>query len=108
MFVKSACGQMNRGNGFSRSRLIIWSRDTGLAVSSRVSLLILRTQSESVNVLLIVISYSQNSSYLPRRCPFIYTANLYRVSPECIGSRNRVSMTFIAESSPAQGQESSS
>ena len=50
-----------------RSRLRIWSRETGSAVPSRVSLLILYTQGESG-------AYSRDSSRFPRRRPFIYTA----------------------------------
>ena len=47
-----------------RSRLRIWSRETGLAVPSRVSLLILHTQAESG-------AYLRDSSRFPRRRPFI-------------------------------------
>ena len=46
----------------------------GSAVPSRVVLLILHTQDESG-------AYSPVSSRFPRRRPFIYTANRYRVSP---------------------------
>ena len=48
-----------------RLRLRIWSRETGSAVPSRVSLLILHTQAESS-------AYSRGSSRLTRRRPFIY------------------------------------
>ena len=47
------------------TRLKIWSRETGSAVPSRVSLLILQTQAESH-------AYSWDSSRFPRRPPFIY------------------------------------
>ena len=51
-----------------------WSRETGPAVPSRVSLLILHTRAESV-------AYSRDSSRVPRRLPFIY------IKPTCaIGS----------------------
>ena len=43
----------------------IWSREMGLAVSSRVSLLILHTQAESS-------TYLRDSFRFPRRRPFIY------------------------------------
>ena len=48
--ISPACGQLNRGNmnfPCPRSRLRIWSRETGLAVPSRVRLLILHAQAES-------------------------------------------------------------
>ena len=49
-----------------RSRLIIWSRETGSAVPSRVSLLIsIHTQAESG-------AYLRDSSRVPRRRPFTY------------------------------------
>ena len=48
-----------------RSRLRIWSRETGSAVPSRVSLPILYTQAESG-------AHSRNSSRLTRGRPFIY------------------------------------
>ena len=57
-----------------------WSRETGLAVLSRVSLIIIYTQAES-------------GAYYTR----------IRVNPEFIGPRNCVPMAFIAESPPAQG-----
>ena len=73
------------------------SRETGPAVPSRVSLLFLHTQAESV-------TYSRDSSRFPRRRPFTYTAIRHWVSPEFTGSRIDVPTTFIAESAPAQGQ----
>ena len=48
--ANSARGQLNRENDIfpcPRSRLRIWSRETGSAVLSRVSLIILHTQAES-------------------------------------------------------------
>ena len=80
-----------------RSRLKIWSRETGSAVPSRVSLLILHTQAESG-------VYSRDSSRCPRQHPFIFTAILHRVRPEFFGSRNYLPMAFTAESLLAQGQ----
>ena len=51
MAANPARGQLNREDAFfpvpARSRLIIWLRETGSAVPSRVSLLILYTQSKS-------------------------------------------------------------
>ena len=58
-----------------RSRQRIWPREAGLAVPSRVSLLVLRTQAESG-------AYSRDSSRFPPRRPLIYTSNRRRVSPE--------------------------
>ena len=99
-----ARGQLNMGNRYfpvcPHSRLKIWSRETGSAASSRVSLLILHTQAESG-------AYSRDSSSFPRRCLFIYTANRHRVSPEFIRSRNCVPMAFTAENPRSQGQQSS-
>ena len=83
-----------------RSRLRIWSRETGLAVPSRVSLLVyIHTQAESG-------VYLRDSSRVPRRRPFSYlkTAIRHRVSPEFIGSRDCIPMAFTAESPPARGQ----
>ena len=57
-----------------RSRLRIWSRDTGSAVPSRVSLLILRTQAESGACL-------RDSSRVPRWRPFIYFKPPYAIGP---------------------------
>ena len=82
-----------------RSCLRIWSRETGLAVPSRVSLFIIHTQAESG-------AYLRDSSRFPRRRSFIYLnrhtpsgqSRVYRVS------RNCVPMAFIAKSPPAQGQ----
>ena len=62
-----ARGQLNSEKCFFPCpclRLRIRSRETGSAVPSRVSLIILYTQSESGD-------YSRGSSRFPRRCPFI-------------------------------------
>ena len=70
-----ARGQLNREKFIfpcPRSRLRIWSRETGSAVPSRVSLLILHTQAESG-------AYSRGSSRVPRRCPFIYLKPPYAI-----------------------------
>ena len=82
-----------------RSRRRIWSRETGSAAPSRVSLLILHTQAESGACL-------RDSSRVPWRRPFIYIKNAtrHRVSPEFIGPRKCVPMAFTAESPPAQRQ----
>ena len=53
----------------------MWSRGTGLAVPSRVRLVIIHTQSESG-------AYSLDSSRFPRWRPFIHTTNRHWVSPE--------------------------
>ena len=97
-----ACGQLNRENEYFlvrvRSRLRMWSRETGSAVPSRVSLLI------SILRLNLVLAYLRDSSRFPRRRrPFIYF-----IPPLAIGSVPSlckcVPMAFIAESTPAQCQ----
>ena len=90
-----ARGQPNRKKIFPcpRSRLRIWSRETGSVVQSRVSLLILHTYAKSG-------AYSRDSSRFPRRRPYIYTANRHRVSPEFIRSRDWAPMVFTAVESP--------
>ena len=55
-----------------RSCLRIWSRETGSAVPSRVSLFILHTQAESG-------AYLRDSSRVPRRCPYIYFKPPYAI-----------------------------
>ena len=68
-------------SGVGTSSPRIWSRETGSAVPSRVSLLVPHTQAESG-------TYSRNSSRFPRRRPFIYLerhtplgqCRLYRVA----------------------------
>ena len=59
-------GQLNRKKiPCSRSRLRIWFREPDLAVPSRVSLLILHTQTESG-------AYSRDCSRYPWRHPYIF------------------------------------
>ena len=94
--------QLNKINDLFTSpcwRLGFWSRETGSAVPSRVSLFILHTQAEPG-------SYSRDSSRFPRRRPFIYTAIRHWFSPEFIGSRNCVPMSFTAESPSAPATSS--
>ena len=74
-----------------RLRLEIRFRETGLAVPSSVSLLILYTNAESG-------AYSRNSSQCLQRCPYIFTTIHHRVSHDFIGSRNCVPMAFTAKS----------
>ena len=91
-----ACGQLNRGKIFPcpRACLRIWSRETGSAVPSRVSLLI------SILRLNLVLTYG----ILPSSAAASNeTAIRHRVSPKFIGSCNCVPMAFAAESPPAQG-----
>ena len=61
-----ARGQLNRENIYSRSCLRIWSRWTGSAVPSRVSLLI------SILRLNLVLTYGISPARVPRRRPFIH------------------------------------
>ena len=90
--VNPVHGQLNREKfPCPRSRLKIWFRETGLAVPSRVSLLILYTNAESG-------AYSRDSSQCPQRCSYIFTTIHHRVSHDFIGSRNCVKMAFTAES----------
>ena len=72
-------GQLNREkNPCPRSRPRIWFRETGLAVPSLASLLILYTNAESG-------AYSRYSSQVPRR-PYIFASTTHhRVSPEFTG-----------------------
>ena len=78
-----------------RACLRIWSRETGSAVPSRVSLLI-----SILRVDLVLTGFLPSSA-----AASIYeTAIRHRVSPAFIGSRNYVPMAFTAESPPAQGQ----
>ena len=81
-----------------RSRLRIWSRETGSAVPSRVSLLIFILR------LNLVLTYDIPSEFRGGVHLFIQTAIRHRVSPEFIGSLNCVPMAFTAGSPPAQGQ----
>ena len=70
-----------------RSRLRIWSRKAGSAVLSRVSLIILHTQSES------------DACYTRNR-----VSPISAISPEFVGSRNCVPMALTAKTPPAQDQ----
>ena len=79
-----------------RACLRIWSRETGSAVPSRVSLLISILRLNLVLTCGIPPEFAAASIY--------ETAVRHRVSPEFIGSRNCVPMAFTAESPPAQGQ----
>ena len=67
-----------------RTCLRIWSRETGSAVPSRVSLFILHTQAESG-------AYLRDSSRVPRRRPFIHIK-----PPYAIGSVPSLSSHAIA------------
>ena len=81
---------------FSRpnSHLIIWSRETGSYVPSRVSLLILYTQAESG-------AYSRDPSRFPRRrhSPFSYTTyilhDVYVLTRSTIGGGGRGCNKFV-------------
>ena len=82
-----------------RSRLRIWSRETGSAVPSRVSLLV------SILRLNLVLTYGIPPEFLDGVHLDLFKAAIrHRVSPGFIGSRNCVPMAFTAESPPAQGQ----
>ena len=86
-----------------RSRLRIWSRETGSAVPSRVSLLI------SILRLNLVLTYGIPPEFRDGVRVFISTrhtphAIIERVSPEFIGSRNCVPTASTAENPLAQGQ----
>ena len=92
--LSPARGQLNRENEYfpcHRTRLRIWSRETGSAVPSLISLLILHTQAESG-------VYSRHSSQFPRRRQFIYTAIRHWVSPEFIGPQLRTNDIHCRES----------
>ena len=78
----------------SRSRLKIWSRETGSAVPSRVSSLILHTQAEFTHGLHSRAPLSATASF--------YTFNHHRVNPEFIGSRKYVPVALTDASRPAQ------
>ena len=84
--------------GKPRLRLKNWSRETGSAIPSGVSVLIFHTQAESG-------AYSRDSSRVPWQRRFIYTVILHRVSLELIGPSDCVPMAFTAESPPDTGLE---
>ena len=87
-----------------RAGLKIWSRETGSAVPSRVSLLIRHTQDQAGCIL---------TGFPPafrekRHSPFVYTINRHRASPKIIRPRHCVpTACMTVESPPAQGQYSS-
>ena len=77
--------------------LRIWSRETGSAVPSRVSLLI------SVLRLNLVLTGEIPTEFCGGVHLFIYNPIRHRFGPEFIGSRKCVPMAFTAESPPARG-----
>ena len=79
-----------------RSCLKIWSRVTGSAISSRVSLLI-----SIFRLNPLVLAYGIPPDF--RGGVHLFTIR-HRDSPEFIGSRNCVPMAFTSESPPAQAQ----
>ena len=81
-----------------RSHQRIWSRETGSAVPSRVNLIIFILR------LNLVLTYGVPPEFRGGVYLFIQTAIRYRVSPEFIGLRNCVPITFTAESPPTQDQ----
>ena len=94
-----ARGQLNRENEYfpcPRACLRIWSRETGSAVPSRVSLLI------SILRLIPVLTYGIPPEF--HDGVHYETAIRHRGSPEFIGSRSCVPMALTAESPPAHGQ----
>ena len=82
-----------------RSRLRVWSRELGLAVPSRVSLLILHTQAESGAYL----RDSTPSSRLPLRFPLEPSCSI-KIVPSLSGHTIALPMAFTTENLPAQGQ----
>ena len=105
--VNPARGELSRGKLIfpcPRSRLRIWSRETGSAVPSRVSLLI------SILRLNLVLAYGIRPEFrgvvhlfiLNRHTPS-GRSQVCRVGPKFIWSRNCVPMALNAESPPAQG-----
>ena len=99
-----ARGQLNRETQYFpvrvRSRLRIWSRETGSVV--RPALACSSPYSGGIWCLLTGFLPSSAAAFI-----FLFkTAIRHRVSPEFIGSRNNycVPMAFTAESPPAQGQ----
>ena len=81
-----------------RACLRIWSRETGSAVPSRVSLLI------SILRLNLVLAHGIPPEFRGGGHYLYKIAIRHRVGPEFIGSRKCVPMAFTAESPPAQGQ----
>ena len=98
MVAIPACGLLNKKKTICpcpRSRLKIWSRETGSAVPSRVSLLI------SILRLNLVLTYGIPPEFRGGFHTFIQSAIRHRVSPEFIGSSSCVPMAFTAESAGA-------
>ena len=88
-------GQLDRENEIfpcPRSRLRIWSREAGSAGPSRVSLLIF------ILWLNLVLTYGIPPEFNGGIHLFIKTTIRHRVSPDFIGSRDCVPMSFTAES----------
>ena len=76
-----------------------WSRETGSAVPSRVSLLI------SILRLNLVLTYGRFLLISAAGSIYLFkTVIRHRVSPEFIASRNCVPMAFTAENPLAQDQ----
>ena len=102
MVANPARGQLNRENIFFLSpcsRLRIWSRETGLAAPSRVSLLI-----SILRLNLMLASYAIPPDFRGGVYLFIQATTRHRVSLEFIRSRNCVPMALTAESPTAQGR----
>ena len=84
---------------YPRSRLVIWSCETGLAVLSRVSLVI------SILRLNLVLTYEKSFPSSAAAPIYLFETTIrHRVNPEFVESRNHVPMALTAESPPAQGQ----
>ena len=97
-----ARGQLNRENEYfpcTRSRLM--ASETGLAVSSRVSLLI------SIPRLNLVLTYGIPPEFRGGVHFFFFKRHTPSGQSQFIGSRNCVPMAFTAESPPAQCQQAS-
>ena len=98
-----ANGQLKGKHDFfpcPRSRLRIWSLETGLAVPSRVSLII------AILRLNLVLTYGIPPEFRGGVHSFIKTAIRHRVSLEFMGSRNCVPMAFTAKSPPHRASKS--
>ena len=95
-----------------RSRLRIWSPDTGSAVPSRVILIKLHTRAESdrlmlmLMLMLMVLTHGGIPPDFRGDVHLFCTAIRHRVSPEFIrSSSNCVLVAFTAESPLAQGRQ---
>ena len=96
-----ARGQLNRENEYFPGpcfHLRIWSRETGSAVPSRVSLVI------SILRLNLVLTYGIPPDFRGGVHYLFENTIRHRASLEFIRSRNCVPIAFTAESLPAQGQ----